>query len=46
MGNDLEWRALFADVTRALPRGTELIGFDLVTGANPTDDTDPATRLA
>jgi hypothetical protein len=45
MGNDLEWRALFADLTRTLPRGTELIGFELVTGANSAAETDPATEI-
>lgn len=45
MGNDIEWRALFSELTGALPKGAELTGFDLVTGANPTPDPDPTTGI-
>ncbi len=45
MGNDIEWRALFADLTRALPRGAKLTGFELTTGANPGAGTDPVAGI-
>lgn len=45
VGNDLAWRALFSDLTSVIPRGAELIGFDLITGANPWVDGDPAAAI-
>lgn len=35
MGNDVEWRALFRDLTSAIPGSAELTGFDLMPGTNP-----------
>ncbi len=45
VGNDLEWRALFSDLRRALPAGTELTGFQLITGANPAEGADPTAEI-
>lgn len=45
MGNDLEWRALLTDLTRALPSGSTLTAFELVTGANPAPEADPTTQV-
>lgn len=45
MGNDLEWRNLFRDITKALPKGSEIRSFDLLTGANPATDADPTATI-
>lgn len=45
MGNDLEWRALFSEFARALPTGAKLTGFELLTGANPVADVEPAAGI-
>ncbi|MGC4152799.1 MAG: hypothetical protein QM628_06935 [Propionicimonas sp.] len=45
MGADIQWRPLFTDLTSTLPRGSELAGFDLVTGINPADEVDPGTGI-
>lgn len=45
MGNDLKWRALFADLTRALPNGATLTGFELATGTNPAAGADPGIGI-
>lgn len=45
MGNDTEWQALFGDLARTVPSGAQLTGFELVTGANPVADGDPAAGI-
>lgn len=45
MGTDIQWRPLFADLTGALPKGAELVGFDLVTGVNPVAEVDPGIGI-
>lgn len=45
MGNDTEWRRLFKDLLGALPRGADLRDFNLVSGANPVAEADPAKAI-
>ena len=45
MGNDLEWRKLFADLVGTLPTGATLTGFELITGANPVADAEPSSEI-
>lgn len=45
MGSDTAWQETFAELAGALPKGTSLAGFDLVTGANPVADADPGTGI-
>ncbi len=45
MGTDIEWRPLLADLSRTLPRGAELTGFEWITGANPVAEAEPGTGI-
>lgn len=45
MGSDLEWRALISDIAGAIPSGASLTGFELIAGANPLPEADPATGI-
>ncbi|MDQ7994095.1 MAG: hypothetical protein AAGC63_16735 [Propionicimonas sp.] len=45
MGNDLEWRSLFAEVDKALPGGVQLAGVNLITGANPVPEVEPTAGI-
>ncbi|MCW5951808.1 MAG: hypothetical protein KIT69_06090 [Propionibacteriaceae bacterium] len=45
MGTDIEWRPLLADLAGSLPKGAELTGLELITGANPVADAEPGTGI-
>lgn len=45
MGTDIEWRPLLTDLTRSLPSGADLTGFDLITGVSPIADADPTAGI-
>lgn len=44
MGTDIKWRETFTELTRALPSGAKLTGFELVAGTNPVTS-EPATGV-
>lgn len=43
MGNDIAWWPVYRAIIEVLPNGTDLRGFALTPGDNPTDGVDPAT---
>jgi hypothetical protein len=45
MGTDIDWRATFADLSRSVPSGAELTGFEVITGINPVADAEPGTGI-
>lgn len=45
LGTDIEWRPLLTELTRSFPSGTELIGFELITGANPVAEAEPTAGI-
>lgn len=45
MSTDTDWQETFAELTRALPSGATLTGFELIAGTNPVAEAEPAAGI-